>query len=201
MSTDINLKALWSRQHSIVPDIQEITAKTIAYKKQSLQKIIRANLLLLLTSAFILFIWYHYQPERITTKIGIVLMVLCMLLYLVVYNSMIPLLMKTDYSNSSNEYLQQLLKLQARQLFLQTTIMNGYFILLSAGLFLYMLEYAGRMHWPAALACYVITFAWIAFNWFYVRPKTIHKQQAKLQELIGKYELLNKQLLHEQQGI
>lgn len=109
--------------------------------------------------------------------------------------------MKADYSISSNEYLQQLLKLQARQLFLQTTIMNGYFILLSAGLFLYMLEYAGRMHWPAALACYVITFAWIAFNWFYFRPKTIRKQQAKLKELIGKYELLNKQLLHEQQGI
>lgn len=76
MSTDINLKALWSQQHSVVPDMQEITAKTIAYKKQSLQKIIRANLLLLLTSAFILFIWYHYQPERITTKIGIILIVL-----------------------------------------------------------------------------------------------------------------------------
>ena len=46
----------------------------------------------------------------------------------------------------------------------------------------------------AAILTYTVTLAWIAFNWFYLRPKTIKKQQGKLDELINKFEEINNQL-------
>jgi hypothetical protein len=38
---------------------------------------------------------------------------------------------------------------------------------------------------------YGTTSIWILFNWFYLRPKQIKKQQSKLDEIIGKFEMLN----------
>jgi hypothetical protein len=64
-----------------------------------------------------------------------------------------------------------------------------------AGICLYMYEYAARMTMTAGIITYAVTLAWIAFNWFYLRPKTIKKQQAKLDELISKFERINKQIL------
>ena len=60
-----------------------------------------------------------------------------------------------------------------------------------------MYEYASRMEVLGAVLSYSITLAWIAFNWFYIRPKTIKKQESKLDELISKFESINKQLKEE----
>ena len=45
-----------------------------------------------------------------------------------------------------------------------------------------------------ALITYGITLLWIAFNWFYIRPKQIAKQQDKINGLIEKFEAINHQL-------
>jgi hypothetical protein len=50
------------------------------------------------------------------------------------------------------------------------------------------------MTMTAGIITYAVTLAWIVFNWFYLRPKTIKKQQAKLDDLISKFERINKQL-------
>jgi amino acid permease len=77
---------------------------------------------------------------------------------------------------------------------MQTTMLNLYFILLFAGICLYMYEYTSRMKFIYAVTAYVVTLAWIAINWFYLRPKTIKKQQAKINGLIDKFEEINNQL-------
>jgi len=51
------------------------------------------------------------------------------------------------------------------------------------------------MHITGRILTYGITASWIAFNWFYIRPKTIKKRCAKLDALISKIEALNAQLL------
>jgi hypothetical protein len=48
----------------------------------------------------------------------------------------------------------------------------------------------------AAIITYAATLTWIVFNWFYLRPKTIKKQQVKLDDLISKFEGINKQILY-----
>ena len=77
---------------------------------------------------------------------------------------------------------------------METTMMNLYFILLSLGIALYMYEYTQRMSTFWGIFTYAITSIWILFNWFYLRPKQIKKQRAKLDAIIAKFEMVNNQL-------
>ncbi|MBL4716740.1 MAG: hypothetical protein JKX95_08900 [Bacteroidia bacterium] len=194
MNNKDDFKELWSKQESsLIPDTKDIIDKASQFKKKKLFELYVMNILLALTSIFIIWIWYYYQPEMITTKIGIVLTIVAMFSYLVVYNKIFPLLKQVDSQINSSQYLNQLLKLKEKQLFLQKTMLSLYFALLSTGLGLYMIEYATRMTFIWACFTYGITFTWIAFNWFYLRPRSMKKQQRKINELINKFENLHKQ--------
>lgn len=194
MSTNIDFKKLWKMQEMEIPDTAALFAKADKFKKKNFRKLLFANFILLLTVAFMLFVWYHYQPELITTKIGIVCGILAMVLYLFVYNQMATYLKSNNYEMDSFHYLQQLLKLKAKQLYLQTTITNVYFVLLGVGICLYMYEYTYRMTVLWAMITYGVTLFWIALNWFVIRPKTIAKQQKTVNELIETFEKINDQL-------
>ena len=194
MNNNIDLKGLWNKQEADIPDTKELFEKINIFKKRSLRKIIFTNTLLILTSAFILFVWYSYQPEMISTKLGIVMIILAMVLFVFVSNQTIPLLSKVSFDLDVRESLKQLFKFKEKQIFLQTTMLNIYFILLSAGICLYMYEYASKMTFLLASISYFTTLMWIAFNWFYLRPKQIKKQRAKTDELISKLEKLNGQI-------
>ena len=146
---------------------------------------------------FIIFIWNYYQPQFVTTKIGIVLAVLAMLIFVVSNNNLVGIYTSIDNTKSNTEYLQKLSAIKTKQKFMQTSILSLYFIMLSLGISLYMYEYTIRMTIAWGLFTYAITFAWIGFNWFYLRPKTIKKQESKLNELIEKFESLNEQLKEE----
>ena len=194
MRNDLDLKQLWDRQDAIIPDAKELFEKARGFGRGNLRKLYITNLLLITTSAFIIFIWHHYQPAMITTRLGMIFIILAMLLYLLVYNQMIPLLKNISYEKNNNEYLEQLLKFKRKQLFLQNTMTNIYFILLTTGLCMYMIEYALRMNLLWRISSYALTILWIAINWFYFRPKTIRRQQAKLNGLIDKFETVKGQL-------
>ena len=73
-------------------------------------------------------------------------------------------------------------------------MLNVYFILLLLGLALYMFEYTSRMTLLSGILAYSITGAWILFNWFYIRPRQIKKQQRKLDVVIARVEAVNEQL-------
>jgi membrane protein YdbS with pleckstrin-like domain len=193
MNQPFDFKKIWNQQTENMPDAKEIFAKAKLFKKKNLQKLILTNIMLLLTCVFIGLVWYHYQPEWITTKIGIVVTILAMFIYLFVYNQMIPLFANASVELDTHQYLQQLLTIQRKQAFLQKTMLNLYFALLSIGISLYMLEYTARMKIIWAIVAYAITLAWIAFNWFYLRPKQMQKQQQKINELIQKMEAVKNQ--------
>lgn len=193
MSTNINLKELWNKQDTAIPDTKELFEKMNAFKKNNFRKVVLTNGLLILTSTFIIFIWYYFQPEMISTKLGIVLVILAMVLFLFVSNQTLPLLAKVDYDLDSKESLKQLLKFKEKQQFLQSTMLTVYFILLSVGICMYMYEYTSRMTLFGAAIAYGTTLLWIAFNWLYLRPRQIKKQSAKTNELISKFELINVQ--------
>jgi hypothetical protein len=44
------------------------------------------------------------------------------------------------------------------------------------------------------MVTYGLTLFWMGFNWFYIHPKTVKKQQIKLNDLISKMEALTQQL-------
>ncbi|WP_312286367.1 hypothetical protein [Chryseobacterium gleum] len=194
MDSNIDFKNIWKQQTSSKPNMEELLGKLKKFRNQNLRRLVFANIGLIATSLLILFIWYRYQPEMITTKIGIVLVVLGMVIFLLAYNKMFMVFYKIDQTQSNNEYLQNLYVVKNKQKLMQTTILNLYFIMLFLGICFYMYEYTSRMTLGSAILTYAVTSAWIAFNWFYLRPRTIKKQQGKLDELINKFEEINNQL-------
>lgn len=193
MDNNIDFKNLWQKQPVSQPNMEDLLLKLKQFKNSNFRKLIITNISLIATSGFIAFVWYYYQPQLITTKIGIVLTILAMVIYLFSYNKIFSTLNKTENTLTNNEYLQSLITLKSKQKFMQTTMLSLYFVLLSLGICLYLYEYTSRMTAFWAIFTYAITLAWIGINWFYIRPKTIKKQQTKLDELISKFETLNKQ--------
>jgi predicted signal transduction protein with EAL and GGDEF domain len=194
MDNNIDFKNLWKQQAVSSPNIEDLFSKLKHFKRVSIRKLIITNVLLIATSVFILFIWYRYQPEFISTKIGIILVILAMVIYLFVYNRLAGFYKTIDGTLSNSEYLQKLISIKAKQHFLQSTMLSLYFIMLGLGLSLYMYEYVSRMTTFWGIFSYALTLGWIGFTWFYLRPKEIKKEQARVNDLIAKFEAVNKQL-------
>jgi hypothetical protein len=199
MDNNIDFKDLWKQQTVSPPNIEDLFSKLKHFKKVSLRKLIITNVLLIATCLFILFIWYWYQPEFISTKIGIILMILAMVIYLFAYNKLFGFYKTIDADQNNTEYLQKLISIKTKQQFLQSVMMRLYFVLLVSGLGLYMYEYASRMTMFWGIIAYVISLGWMGFAWFYLRPKEISKEQAKVNGLIAKFEAVNKQLKADEQ--
>ncbi|WP_026728377.1 hypothetical protein [Flavobacterium denitrificans] len=193
-NNNIDFKDLWKKQAVSQPNMEDLLERVSQFKKASLRSLWKTNIMLLATSAFIIFIWIYYQPQFISTKIGIVLVVLGMVVYLFVSNKLFGNYKDIDATQDNHEYLQKLVSIQKKQQFLQTNMMSLYFLMLTTGICLYMYEYASRMSILGASLTYGITLLWILFNWFYVRPKQIKKQQSKINSLIEKFEAVNHQL-------
>lgn len=197
MDNNIDFKDLWVKQTISPFNTNDLFSKVNRLKRTSLRKLIIANVLLIVTCVFIMFIWYYYQPKLITTKIGIVVCILAMVIYLFAYNQFFPLLKTIDYKQSNIEYLQDLISIKTKQHFLQSTMLRLYFIMLSSGLCLYLYEYSLMMPTFWAILSYTVTLAWIGYNWFYIRPKIIKRQQIKIDDLISKFENVKRQLQDE----
>ncbi len=193
MDNNINLNDLWAKQTSVVPNPEKLLSEIKKMKQTNLRKLVLSNFLLISTSVFIILIWAYYQPQWIITKIGIILIILAMAIYLIAYNKSYSLFRDRMNPQCNRDYLKDLLAIKAKQLFMQTTMLNLYFVLLSAGIGLYMYEYTSRMTTFWAIFAYGITTLWILVNWFYLRPRQIKKQQSKLDEIIDKIKMINEQ--------
>jgi hypothetical protein len=195
MSDNIDLKTLWNKQDaSSIPNTKELFEKADNIKKANRNKLIVMNLVLLATIGFILYVAFNIDNEHLLTKIGVGLIFLAVISYLTAYNQLIPLLFKSNLQNSSQEYLKQLITIKRKHEFLNKVMINIYFILLSAGLFLYMLQFVEKMSLVWAIIYFVLTFGWIAFAWFYMRPRGVKKKLKPLNDMIERLEAINEQL-------
>lgn len=193
-SDNIDFNGLWKQQVVNQPNINALRTKINRYKRNNLKQLLLLNTLLLVTIIAVVFIWYYYQPQYISTKSGIVLVILAMGVFGLGYNNCFLSFNKIDNTQSSTDYLKSLMQLKTKQTYMQTTMLRLYFLLLSLGICLYMYEYIQMMPFVWALVAYGVTLLWIAFNWFYLRPKIIKKQIAKLNILISKCKEFNGQL-------
>jgi len=191
---NIDFKDLWKKQSVSQPDMKDLLARITKFKKAGLRSLWIVNILLLATCMFIVCIWIYYQPQFISTKIGIVITILAMVIYLFTYNKLLSKYKNIEATQTNQEYLQNLIIIKKKQQFLQTKMMTFYFLVLTVGICLYMYEYASRMTLLGAGLTYGITLSWMLFNWFYLRPKQVKKQQEKINSLIEKFEEVNNQL-------
>ena len=195
MEDNINLNQLWAAQSTgQKPDVSALLLTARKYKKKVLLKMIGSSLLLIATGVFISGIVIYFRPEMLTTKIGVLLMQSAIVAMVAAQLSAAKIFYTEKEENNCAEYLHQLYAMKKKQEYMHTSLMTAYFILLSAGLGLYMIEYARRMQPMGATLSYVITALWIGVNWLYIRPRTIRKQQEKMNEMIQKLEEVSKQL-------
>jgi uncharacterized membrane protein YciS (DUF1049 family) len=195
MSDMNDFKKLWEQQPATaIPDASELFEKANRLKKKTKMTLWKANILLLGTAVFIALIIFNFHPEMITTKLGALLVIIGIVVYLAVYNRSISGLSAGNVQKSTKEYLQELIQLKQKQEFLHKTMLSVYFIFLTTGIVLYMIEYTMRMTLLAAMITYGATLAWIGFGWFYLRPRTAKKQLGEINELIEKLENVNRQL-------
>ena len=193
MKNNIDIKEIWNNQEVFEPNLNEFLKSINDFKRKNLKNIFIANVLLILTSIFIVFIWIYFQPKLITTKIGILTIILAMIIYMIALSKTITL-NKENFNMDNNQYLAQLINLKTKQKFMQVIMIKIYFLLLSLGLCLYLIEYVQQMSLILSITVYSITLFWIALNWFYFRPKITKKQNVKLNDLIDKLKNINNQI-------
>jgi len=155
-NNNLDLSSIWKQQKVGQPNIEELTYKLNQFKKSGLQKLIITNVILVITIGLIIFIWNHYQPQFITSKIGIVLTILSMIIFVFFNNKLFSVFNKIDYTKSNNEYLLDLILLKTKQKYIQTKILGFYFIVLSLGICLYMYEYTSRMTTLGSIFAYSV---------------------------------------------
>ena len=90
--------------------------------------------------------------------------------------------------------VNHLLQIKQKQERLNTTMTTIYFILLTAGLSLYLIEYAGRGGVVFRITTYGLTLGWMIFNWVYIHPRMIKKQRNGWGAVIKKLEEINAQM-------
>ena len=197
MNANIDFKTLWKQQEVDQSNMDDLMSKLKKFKYNGLKQVLITNILLLATGAFIVFIWYFFQPKLISTKIGIVIAIMAMLIFLLAYNKLFKFYKTSSEAKSNSDYLKDLIAIKRKQKFLQTTMMQLYFILLSLGICLYLYEYVSLMPILWGVTMYLVTLAWLVFNWVYIRPKVIKKKQAKLDAWIETFERITSQLENE----
>lgn len=195
MENRIELKELWSKQIVPAANLSELLKKIENYKKSKLKRIIVLNVILLLTILFIIFVWLYFNPQLPGTKIGIMLTILPILIAIVFNKRMIQLYRKTNESRSNVDYLANLLEIKREDYYIQTRIMNLYFILLFFGIGLYMYEYTVMRSLFWGIIAYVALIIWVGFNWFVLRPKIIRKNRQKIIDMIQQLEKMKSQIV------
>ncbi|MDJ1503188.1 hypothetical protein [Xanthocytophaga agilis] len=185
-----DLKKLWQQMPaSDLPSAQEMNQKVHTYQRKMKQKYIISIAYLAATFIFIGIIGYFIEPVYATTRIGVVIIMGGIVMVIISQSKLISLLSneKSEVTDS-RQYLQQMIVYQKNLQRIQTTTMSFYFLLLSIGLGLYMFEFIMRMGMIPRIITASVTAIWIAFNWFYIRPKQIAKHQSKTNEMITQLE-------------
>ena len=184
-----DIKNLWQKTgENDLPDAAEILLQVQKARKKILLKTIVGGLILCFTFIFIALLGIHYQFQQWTTQTGIILTLAAIVMGIIFNSKLVQLLLKqSDLTLSNSDYLQQLIRFRSTQRTIQTKGITAYFILLTMGIILYMFEFAQR-NLTFGICAYAITLAWIVFNWFYTRKRTIAKQQKEINGQIAKIE-------------
>ncbi len=184
------IKGLWQKAvpENDMPDPSVIISKVEAVRKRSLRRNIFSITLLILTFCFIVWIAFGYDFELITTKIGLILVLMTILLgiffNIICLNRLSD---KLDITTDTNSYLQKLISFRNKQRLIQTKGISVYFAMLTAGLTLYEIEFAVR-DLTFGIIYYSLTMGWIAFVWFFLRKRSTAKHEKQLNEQISMLE-------------
>jgi hypothetical protein len=195
MSSNIDFKTLWQQQPAAAkPDINNVIKKAMDIKRKTRKKLIWANITLVITVIIITTVGLNLDKHIPTTTIGIIVMLFAIVGFIAVTNGMYLNLFKSHPEADTFTYMAELVAMQKKQYFIQTRVLNFYFLFLGLGLSLYMLEFAQKMSLLWGTVAYITPCIWIALVYFYITPREFKKQQAEMNATIAKLQAINDQL-------
>lgn len=188
MEDNIDLNKLWAQQSVSPLDSKDLQVKFSELKRTEIKKLITVNGIMLFTIVYIICLTIYFQPSSITTMIGVVLTVISIITYSIVYNKFIPNSIKTTVNQNNKAFLTSLLDINNRRKQYQTKLLQFYFVTLTLGIGLYLYEYLVLLPVLWQMVCYSVLLIWVGFNWFYLGPKIISKEQDNYNEIIREIE-------------
>jgi hypothetical protein len=189
------LKSAWKKETPPAAlQYEEAKKRADHYRSSHVRKrLLSIGMLSAVIVVFVL-ILLNYEAKYITTPLGLLLAGMAIVCAIGWETVLIQFLMKPiDMQADSKTFLTYWQTYQKRVEWAQKTGISLYFILLSLGLALYLFEFANR-DWRYGVFFYLVTGAWILFNWFYFRPRVIKKQNQKTRALMEDAERLASQL-------
>jgi len=193
MKNTNDLQEIWKQnQTTTTPPIQEVTTAAKGTINKIRNKLFFTGFLMAGTLAFLFCEFMKTTNETLTTKIGLIVGCIGIILYLIVSNSILNMFLKNKFSTDSRTFLDNMIELKGRLELLYKTIITIFFITLSLGVFMVLI---GRtMSEPPInkLLSYGLTALWIAFAWFVLRPKEMKKLH-KLTESINSLQNIRNQ--------
>ncbi len=190
-----NLQDAWKGQEvSGLPDIENVKKNIRGLRNKLVRKNIIAIVLLSLTILVMIAILFFIDFEFVTTKaavIGMIVTISGAILFMMRLNNQ---LYKADrLQHSSKAYLEKLKGFKTEQGQMQHRLAIAYFVIITALLYLYFYEIY-IMSATLGIIAYTSATLWILFVWFYLRPKTIAKQEGQINKMIEEVERIQAQL-------
>lgn len=195
MSNSIDFKAIWQQQDVVAkPDVKEVIKRSGQLKKKARNRLIWVNIVMVFATVYYFVIGFAAHTTTIT-RIGATLVMFGFVAYLLISNGLLLSLFKSHPEADSYAYLTELLSIRKKQEFIQTKVLNLYMLVLSAGVFLCMIQPAIKMGVLWGSVAYILIFGWISFVLFYLKPRRLKKERAEFNAVIEKLQAINNQLL------
>lgn len=197
MKNEVDFKELWGKQESNErPDTVQLLQKAAQIRKTFRLKLIVRTIGLIASIVIMLSAGLSINSRQLTTTIGLALMVTGVVAYLITTNHLLPMLFKSNISNSSQEYLNQLIRIQHKNEFMHKVMIDVYFCLLTIGLWLYILQGSKLLSTVNAVLLYLVPSVFLAITWMFAKRYEL-KKISGLTDTIKKLESVNGQLFDE----
>ena len=189
------IKDIWQNAETPSPeDISVIISEIKKKRRQMFTKGLLGVVSLVAALSVIVWVLFGYDAKIITTRIGTIMVIIATIGGIVLNSQMLNYLWRPlEPDNDNRAYLERMKELRKKQHFMHTRGSQIYFAVLTSGLVLYMYEFTHR-DIVFMLIAYGMTLAWIAFAWFYLRPRTIRRDREKLDSIIARLERISKQV-------
>lgn len=128
-------------------------------------------------------VWYIYKPEMLLTKIGLVLVVLTMIIYATIANSIVSFPHERDLKGNICEYLKRVCEFELGQQLLYNWILDLIFLLRSAGLSFCIIECVKRH--DCLLNICIIALGWVIIQYIYLKIWQIPEQKKEINKVTG----------------
>jgi hypothetical protein len=191
------LQSLWAAATPPLPaDPAEIVRLVKRSQRNMRWKMIGATLALLLSGCVQLWVLFWFEPKYATTRLGL-LLTIGVSAWAMGDNMRQWLLLRTaEAADSMAISLEKMLRYQYRMQRYVRRRFTILFLLLAVGLLLYLYEFAHHSVMFTVLS-YGSTILYMAFCWFWLKPRIIRKNEKSVGEIIQRLKRLQADLKEE----